>query len=316
VVCPSVAVCVVVGSYVDSSPAYRGFLLTGSGKSWSAVEAPLPANAEASPDVVMSSVACPSAAVCVAAGTYFPDSSRQRGLLLTGSGKSWSAVEAPLPANASGWGAYISSVACSSVAACVAAGNYPLTQVSSQGLLLTGSGKTWSAVEAPLPANAAGPDDNEVEISSVACPSAAACVAAGTYNMGTAQFRQGLLLTGSGTSWSAVEAPLPANAEAGDPEAGDGAPSAVACPSAAVCVAAGTYVSDLADDQQGLLLAGTGKSWSAVQAPLPANGSEPDRYDPAGVSAVACPSVAVCVAVGSYGDSSGDLQGLLITRPA
>jgi hypothetical protein len=310
VICRSAGVCVAVGSYTDSLGYQYGLLLTGSGKSWSAVEAPLPANAAADPHAELSSVACPSAAVCVAAGTYaFSDTGGgQEGLLLTGSGKSWSAVEAPLPANADPAGnVVISSVACSSAAVCMAVGSYYLSSFAWQGLLLAGSRKSWSAVEAPLPANAAGPDDDVVVISSVACPSAAGCLAVGSYDVSTLQDQQGLLLTGSGKSWSAVEAPRPANAGPGT------APTSMACPSAAVCVAGGTYVSDSSTQQQGLLLRRSETSWSAVEAPLPANASA----DPSAViSSVTCPSATVCVAAGSYSDSSGDERGLLVTWPA
>jgi hypothetical protein len=312
--CPSVAVCVAGGYYTDSSGDQRGLLLTGSGKSWSAVEAPLPANAAASPDAEISSVACPSPAACVAVGEYQDLSGDWQGLLLTGSGKSWSTIEAPLPADGVGLNptnAEPLSVVCPSAAVCVAVGSYiPVSPGYARGLLLTGSGKSWSAVEAPLPANAY--PSGGVSISSVACPSTALCVAVGTYNV-SQQDQQGVLLTGSGKSWTAVDAPLPANALGVNATS-----SSVACPSAAVCVAVGGYTTPASPrvSLQGLLLTGSGASWSGVEAPLPANAAAPDVYEGAVVSSVACPSAAVCVAIGSYQDLSGDWQGLLITRPA
>ena len=71
--------------YTDSSGNGQGLLVTGSGTSWTAAEAPLPANAAADPVAGLTSVACPSASSCVTAGTYYGSGNHQ-GLLVTGSG--------------------------------------------------------------------------------------------------------------------------------------------------------------------------------------------------------------------------------------
>ena len=280
VACASASSCVAVGSYTDSSGNGQGLLVTGSGTSWTVAEAPLPANAAADPAACLISVACPSASSCVAAGGYTDSSGNQQGLLVTGSGTSWTAAEAPLPANAAADPApfFPGSVACASASSCVAAGFYTDSSGNIQGVLVTGSGTSWTAAEAPLPANAAA--DPAAGLTSVACPSASSCVAAGFYTDSSGN-RQGVLVTGSGTSWTAAEAPLPANAAA-DPAASLGSvacPSAsscraggfyVACASASSCVAAGFYT-DSSGNRQGLLVTGSGTSWTAAEAPLPAN---------------------------------------------
>jgi hypothetical protein len=81
----------------------------------------------------------------------------------------------------------------------------------------------------------------------------------------------------------------------------------VACPSASSCVAAGTYT-DSSGDGQGLLLTGSGTSWTATEAPLPA-GAGAGAY----LGLVACPSASSCIAAGTYTDSSGNRQGLLVS---
>ena len=89
--------------------------MTGSGASSAAAEAPLPANAAASPRADLVSVACPSATSCVATGYYTDSSGNTQALLVTGSGTSWTAAEAPLPANAAASpDAHLASVACPS----------------------------------------------------------------------------------------------------------------------------------------------------------------------------------------------------------
>ena len=138
--CPSASSCVAVGYYADSPGHQQGLLVTGSGTSWTAAEAPLPANAAADPDAGLGSVACPSASTCVAAGTY-EISSGQEVVLVTGSGTSWTAAEAPLPANAAAsGGATLDSETCPSASSCVAAGFYADSSGNWRGLLVTGSG--------------------------------------------------------------------------------------------------------------------------------------------------------------------------------
>ena len=295
--------CVAVGTYTDSSGNSQGLLLTGSGTSWTATEAPLPANA--SPYAILHSVACASVSSCVATG-YYPDSLGGQGLLLTGSGTSWTATEAPMPVGApANPGATLFSVACAPGSSCVVVGTYTDALGHSQAVLLTGSGTSWTAAESPLPTGT--PPNPLASLSSVACPSAASCVAAGSYSSSSGS--QGLLVTGSGTSWTATESPLPANAAA-NPAA---APSSVACASGS-CLVAGTYQPpESPGNDQGLLVTGSGTSWTASEAPMPADASASPN---GGLSSVACPAAASCVATGFYADSSGNLQGLLVTGRA
>jgi len=300
VACPSSSACTAVG-YADGSAGQQGLLETGSGKSWTAAEAPVPANAQTPAQPTLAAVACYSATSCAAAGSYDPTNDGA-GLLETGSGTSWTPAEAPLPVGTGpGWGAQLTSVACPSATACVAAGwyNNPVSGVE-LGLIETGWGTSWTPAEAPLPANAAL--DPSVALFAVACHSAGSCVLVGQYNDSSGN-TDGLILTGWGTSWQATEAPLPAGA-AGALSSGL---SSVACPSATWCVAASSY-SDSPGDFRGALVTGSGTSWKATKVPLPANTQTPAS---APLYAVACHSAASCLGVGLYRDSSGNYQGLL-----
>jgi hypothetical protein len=301
VACGSATACVAVGGYTDSSGDGQGLLLTGSGTSWTATKAPLPANAAAQPNVSLRSVACGSATACVAVGTYAGLSGNQYGLLLTGSGSSWKAISAPLPSDA-GDIVVLDSVTCESGSSCVAAGYYytsPGSSAASEGLLLTGAKNSWTATEAPLPSDASG--DIYTELDSVSCASASSCAAAGIYDDSSGNY-QGWLVTGSGTSWTATEAPLPPGAKLNGLDS-------VSCGSATSCVAAGEYY-DSTGAYHGLLVAGSGTSWTATEAPLPADAG--GAYPFVGLSSVTCRSATSCVAVGDYTDSSSNLQGLLI----
>jgi hypothetical protein len=292
VACASTSVCVAVGGYFDSSGDAQGMLVTGSGTSWSATEAPLPPNAATYPDVAFQSVACPSTTVCVAVGWYYDSSNVTHGLLETGSGTTWTATEEPLPPNAAAIPSTIlQSVSCPSTTSCVATGQYADSSGATRGLLVTGSGTTWTATEEPLPATGASPSGIPP---SVACPSTTSCVVAGEYLL-PPSYSEGMLVTGSGTTWTATEAP-PLNASS------DAGLQSVACPSTTSCVASGFDATD------GLLVTGSGTTWTATEAPLP-----PDASSSLGLQSVACPSTISCVATGSYIDSSGNQDGLLVT---
>ena len=114
-------------------------------------------------------------------------------------------------------------------------------------------------------------------------------------------------MTNPPTPWTPTEAKLPS----GVSNATSASLWSVACPSASACVAAGDYYT--ADGGQvPLLLTGYGSSWTAATAKLPA-AADPNGYAFVTLNAVACASASRCVAVGSYNDSSGASQGLLVS---
>jgi hypothetical protein len=113
--------------------------------------------------------------------------------------------------------------------------------------------------------------------------------------------RQGMLVTGHGNSWTATRAPLPASATVPGAEL-----SAVACPQTTSCVAVGSY----SGDALGLLVSGGAASWTATRAPVPAGAAANPK---ASFRAIAC-YAGSCAAVGSYTDTAGSSQGMLVTR--
>ena len=234
VTCASASACVAVGSYTDSSGLEHDLLVTGSGNSWSAATSPLPGDASTDPYVVLSAVTCASASQCIATGYYTNSSGTDSGLLVTGSGNSWSTIAPPLPADASNIGFTLGPVACASASQCVAIEYYTDSSGTDREALVTGSGNSWSVTTPPLPDDAnTNPD---VIISAVTCAPASQCVAVGSYTDSSNDGRA-LLITGSGNSWSAVAAPVPGDAGTYPGSFLD----AVACPSASACTAAGFY---------------------------------------------------------------------------
>src|SRR5207248_1599651 len=79
------------------------------------------------------------------------------------------------------------------------------------------------------------------------------------------------------------------------------------------CSAVGTYT-DSSGAGQGLLLTETGGTWTqAVEAVPPANAAPNPNVT---LPSVSCASAGNCSAVGTYRDSSGADQGLLLTETA
>ncbi len=298
--CPTVKFCIAVGQ----GPNDGGLILTWSGGGWTAVEAPLPAGV-AAVGSYLTGVSCPSASYCVATGAYYPDESdlidgASSIMLLTLSGGTWTAVQAPLPGGAvSSAGSNLYGVSCPTASYCVAVGDDSTSTAGSfHGLLLTRSGGAWKAAQAPNPA---GFSTYGAMLMAVSCPSSSFCVAGGG----------GLLLTLSGGTWRAMLAPVPASG-AGVAD-NNTAIQGVSCASVSYCVAGGGYEATAVPTNRDAFLTLSDGAWKAAQAPLPANALINGSSVPA-LAGLACPAASSCVAAGTYTDKSGNVGGMLVTQ--
>ena len=119
----------------------------------------------------------------------------------------------------------------------------------------------------------------------------------------------GLFATGTASAaaptpgWAPTQSPAPAGPDAPGTNPGTDL-NATSCASAVFCAAVGTY-EDTGSHNRGLLEALAGGSWSAQEAPLPAN-ADPSFPDPS-FKDVSCPTEGWCVAAGYYFDSSGGI---------
>ncbi len=298
--CASAGNCTAVGYYQDSSGNYQGLLLTETSGTWAAAQAPLPAGVAASPSIYLSAVSCASAGNCTAAAEYQTSSGPYQIFQLTETSGTWAAAEAPPLALPYG---QLSSVSCASAGNCAAVGSYSAPDSYTQGLVLTQTSGTWAAAWAPLPAGAAAVTEN-VYVNSVSCVPAGDCAAVGYYEPSGKP--EGLLLTETSGTWAAATAPVPANAAA--------SPNAslwsVSCVSAGNCTATGQYVDNSVGQYHEMVLTETSGTWAAAEAPLPANAAASPN---AGLNSLSCAPAGSCAAVGTYQDSSGHTQGLLLT---
>ena len=306
VACGSGSACTAVGKYRHKGGYYSGLIVTGSWSTWTAIEAPLPANAATPSEAEISSVTCGSGPTCTAVGQYTNAAGPKDGLIVSGAGAAWTAIEAPVPANASARpGVTLVSVACGSGSTCTAVGGYRHKGPYHEGLIVTGSGSTWTATEAPMPANAVSsrPDP---ELFSVACGSGPTCTIVGGYNAaGVNNSAEGLIVTGSASTWRALETPAPPN--------GGSSPItqlySVSCESDSTCTAVGNYFPPNVGAFTGFIVSGSGSTWTALETPVPPNApSQPASA----LSSVSCESGSTCTAVGNYSHAGGD-DGLIVS---
>jgi putative Ig domain-containing protein len=305
--CPTVGSCVAVGSYFTlNGGGGQGFLETLAGGTWSAMVAPLPSDAEpGSQD--LTSVACPASGSCVAVGYDIDPSDHAQDLIEMESGTAWIPTEAPLPDN----GAYAEEspggddfVACPIVGICVLVGNYQDASGGEQGFIESLSDGTWTPTVAPVPANAL---TSSITLNAVACPAAGFCVAAGQYQ--TPSEIPGVFETLSEGTWTATQELLPANAD--EAESNSVPPiTSIACGSVGSCVAVGSYEARPSGDAYGVIEMLSDGTWSDIEAPLPASAT------PTALTAVACPVVAACVAVGPVPHTMFPSRGVIETQSA
>lgn len=286
--CPSDGSCAAVGDYnaVDASngQSYSEPLLeVFSDGVWTATEGQLP-NGPYSGLIHLYSVSCPIQGTCTAVGedTDFSGPQVSFGLIYSLSFGVWQLQIAPVPADYAD-GTVLSSVSCPSSDSCVVVGRYQDADDDGQGLIETLSSGVWNASTAPLPANAAGPPtdgggSSGNGLTSVDCPQMGTCLAGGFFVTASDQIVP-LLENLASTTWTPSEAPLPANADLGEP-----AYSwvlGVSCPAENSCVATGFYDIQLGIPQdvneEGFILTQSGGTWSAMEAPLPVTAGSDHR---------------------------------------
>jgi hypothetical protein len=146
-------------------------------------------------------------------------------------------------------------------------------------------------------------------LSSLACTSRGTCTAGGSYQAAGRQIEP-MVATQSHGRWSPGRPlMLPAGA-ATQPYA---QVNGIACRSAGNCVAVGDYEYGRAKSLQAFIATESGGRWARAFTPrLPANAASPAS---AQLEAVACTPDGSCAAVGSYLDSAGNAQTMVLAKP-
>jgi hypothetical protein len=200
------------------------------------------------------------------------------------SGSAWRAVSFPGPDGADLTTLELGAMACPALDYCVTVGSYrDLAAPYEQHLVAeTFADGELSAAEIAMPA-AVTDEQNDLIATDTACSSRRSCVAAGSF-----RFHDGLVLSRSGSAWTARTAPVPAGESGSTAWIAD-----VACSTAGVCAGVGSVggsgrrplAEDWADD-----------SWSPTLVALPTD------HDSGQLASVSCRGLQCVAAGGADGD--------------
>jgi hypothetical protein len=275
--CSSARACTAVGSGAAPGPIAAE---RWDGKRWQVVRLPTPPKAIASE---LGGVSCVNAGACEAVG-FSDTGSFYAGVAVPladrWNGRHWKLQTMPPP----GPVASLSAVSCASADACMAVGNWGTDDVDQALLAERWNGKRWSSVRMRSPAGPA-----EIDMNSVSCPSANACIAVGDYTP-PGLWQLPLAERWNGRSWS-IEKTIDPNRRA------DTTLSSVSCPSRRECVAVGDYFVRGSAMQVPVAEQRNGGLWSLYT--LPGTTGAPLR--PASLAGVSCRPRGPCSAVGTIG---------------
>ncbi|MGO9876618.1 MAG: hypothetical protein ACLPVY_22825 [Acidimicrobiia bacterium] len=279
--CPNTTFCIAVGASMNKTLIERW-----NGTTWSAVPSPNHPSGSSS----LASISCTGATNCMAVGNF----NGGQTLIERWNGSTWTIVPSPNYALQPPFIArqdVLSSVSCAGANSCFAvgtdsnvAGGSGLGSKTST-LIERWNGSTWTIVPSPNPGAFVD------LLSSVSCPSANSCVAAGMLNPGNGggvnpSTEYSLIVDWNGTAWTQMESANPANAVAT-------LLSGIACSTPTSCRAVGETSDGSAWST--LIETLTGTTWSIVPSPTsPANSS---------LSAVSCACTSSCYTVGSTASS-------------
>jgi len=248
VACPSVTDCIAVGHYWDGS-APRAFAEHWDGTAWAIQPIPAPPGATST---FLTGVACPSRAMCLAAGNSQSSAGDFLPLAERWNGTAWAAEPMPHPAGSRY--SLPAAIACASANACTVVGAYFTSSFVMVTLAERWNGTAWAIQPVPIP-----PGATYAELNGVACPSAKTCTAVGD-SFGPLAERW------NGSTW-AIE-----------PTPGQGGLHSVVCPSPRICIAVGGPLAERWD----------GNSWAIQPVPSPAGSTYSQIDSVACASATLC----------------------------
>ena len=307
VTCSAPGNCAAAGTYSDNNSNEVGLIATLSNEAWTTARLPLPSLAGRDKQAWMADLACPTVGNCVAVGyNYYANSSgtetESHAMTQTLAGGTWTAAEAPLPADAAqaNGTSHLYDIACTAPGSCVAVGNYADMNGSKQGMIETLANGTWTAAKAPLPRGAAA--RQTAFLNGMSCPVPGSCVAVGSYTA-TNGSKQALTETLANGTWNPEQTPGPSLQKG--TELDD-----VACTAPGYCAAVGDYTSKISGTQ-GLIETLANGTWITATAPLPRNATRSGQS--VSLYTITCAAPGNCMAVGSYADTSKHIQGLIET---
>jgi len=298
IACPAQGSCVAVGSYAATGKGIAPMVAVESGGAWGAATDPisLPSGTRSA---ILTGVWCEAVGSCIAVGSTFSGG----GFFVQDVGGSWqSPIDLPIPSNlavAKPVTAIPRAIDCTDTTDCVVVGGFqgPSEGSSELGMVDIERSGTWTTkvyVGPVIPGYG-----SELSVDTVTCTSLESCVGGGTLlTKGNALVP--FAIEDTSGKWGPVTV-LPWRFAW--PESDGGSLNDVACASASRCVAVGELqgrsYGNTSGDGGAFPVAYT---YAAGHWSPPALIEPPARPSPSGgavLSAIACPSLHGCVAVGS-----------------
>lgn len=311
--CGSADNCAAGGYFFDHRNHQQAFLVSERNGRWgNAIAVPrLAALSLGFAEVV--TISCEPTGTCSAGGFYY-DRRGQQGFLVSGQHGSWGgAIAVPglaaLNAGFKGLDAIagVNAISCDSAGDCAAGGGYQDRHGHGQGFLVNERNGNWGkAIKPPglMPLNAGG----DAGINSVSCDTKGNCTAGGSYKNGHGHAEGFVISERNGTWGKAVNVPGLSSLA---PAAGPTRVTAVACTSAASCLAGGGY-QDRHGHGQGYVVSRQNGNWSQA-TPVPGL-SALNTGNSARVAALSCSSTGNCSAGGTYLNRQGIEQGFVVSE--
>jgi hypothetical protein len=284
--------CVAVGSAVDASGKTDTLAESSDGSGWTVQTSPNPAGAATSE---LSGVSCPTAAACVAVGSYTTPGGEQIALIERWDGAAWSMTTAPTPA-----GALVSSLAgvsCTAADACTAVGSYTDQAGDELALAERWDGISWALESVPSPAGESG-----VSLNGVSCTGPSNCVAVGVAEDSSQLATLTVVESWDGSGWKVENSP---NQDSNDKDLPQNELEAVSCVSDSTCVAVGYAYAAGASTFTPLAMSWDGSTWTL------GNPVDPEGAWYASLAGMSCTSATSCNAVGSWTNGEGDQEPAL-----
>ena len=284
--CFSKTNCTAVGNWASQSQFVQSHTLAEhwNGSKWSKETTPEPA---ASSIARFDGVACPAAKMCVAVGVDFTGlgAANTNPIIARWNGSKWTLDKIKEPAGGSE--GFLEGVACSSATQCLAVGDYVNSSNSTQNLVESWNGSTWTAT---VPANSSTTFNL---LNAVTCPARNDCVAVGQYrNAASADVT--FTDRWNGSTWSPQPTPSPASAIS--------RLNGVACKDAN-CMSVGSSESTATPLGSTKTIAEhwNGSQWTQSFPGDPSHASPPGNN----LNADSCPGLKNCLAVGDYSTKPG-----------
>ena len=252
--CYSAQDCLAVGPYFSSSGAAGTLSEYWNGSKWVKGN---PTGTSTTAFPLLTTVSCPTAKYCLAAGTEGLSNGKSSGLAYTWNGTKFTKVAGPAVSTVTNEGTELQTMSCVSASECVTVGfaepSSSTSTPSVSAVAYSWNGSKWATGKLPVGKGAV--------LSGLSCVAPKNCVAVGVTgtNLTGANSGRAAALTYNGSTWSATSVAAPAKGNASELLGDD-------CLSAKDCIAVGTQGSTSKLNNSTLSGFWNGSSWTLKSA--------------------------------------------------